>query len=202
MFQAFSCRQLTADEQWLDADYQISCHDDDNLFFRTTLALLGIAAFPIGIPVLTLLVLLKADACCRHHDTAGIRVEGSTRTKYEFLVMDYKPEFYYWECIEPPSRLRPPGTVLGGQEVFAIVNRYGKYALKRMGPDNILGGSNCESRSPSISSSPTAWRRQPGAAPSCYAAIDGHWLPILGDLHSYLAVIAVVLCRNDSVALG
>jgi hypothetical protein len=86
MFQAFSCRQLTPDEEWLDIDYQIGCHEDANKSFRATLALLGIAVFPIGVPVLTLFLLIKADACCRHHDTASIRVDGPTRAKYEFLV--------------------------------------------------------------------------------------------------------------------
>jgi hypothetical protein len=37
---------------------------------------------------------------------------------------------------EPPSRFRPPGTVLGAQEIFNNVNPYGKYFL---GPDNIPG---------------------------------------------------------------
>jgi hypothetical protein len=32
----------------------------------------------------------------------------------------------------PPSRFRPPGTVLGAQEIFTTVNPYRKYFLRRM----------------------------------------------------------------------
>ena len=48
-------------------------------------------------------------------------------------------------CLEPPSRLRPLETVLGGKEICNIVNPCGKYFLGT--PDNILGGPNCERRS-------------------------------------------------------
>ena len=37
----------------------------------------------------------------------------------------------------PSSRFRPPGTVLGAQAIFSIVNPYRKYFL---GPDNVAGG--------------------------------------------------------------
>jgi hypothetical protein len=48
--------------------------------------------------------------------------------------------------VDPPSRLRPPGTVLvGAQEIFTIVNPYRKYVLQE-GADNILGVPNRERR--------------------------------------------------------
>ena len=43
------------------------------------------------------------------------------------------------EACAPPSRFRPPGTVLGAQHMFTAVNPYGKYFR---GPDNIPGGRN------------------------------------------------------------
>jgi hypothetical protein len=41
-----------------------------------------------------------------------------------------------------------------------------------------------------------------GATLSFYTVIGCHWLPFLRDLHSSLAAIAAISCRNDSVALG
>jgi hypothetical protein len=35
-----------------------------------------------------------------------------------------------------------------------------------------------------------------------YAVIGCHWLLSLKDLHSNLAAIAVIFCKNDSVATG
>jgi hypothetical protein len=29
-----------------------------------------------------------------------------------------------------------------------------------------------------------------------------HWLPLIRDLHTNLAVVAVIFCQNDSVILG
>ena len=37
---------------------------------------------------------------------------------------------------------------------------------------------------------------------SCHTAIDCHWLPLLRDLHSSLAVMAAILNQTDSVAPG
>ena len=47
-----------------------------------------------------------------------------------------------------PLRFRPPGTVLGAQDIFATINPYivnGKHAL---GPGNIRGGRNRARRRP------------------------------------------------------
>jgi hypothetical protein len=44
----------------------------------------------------------------------------------------------------PPSRLRPPATALGAQEIFSTANPYGKYPL---GPDNTPPGDRAR-RSP------------------------------------------------------
>jgi hypothetical protein len=43
---------------------------------------------------------------------------------------------------------------------------------------------------------------QPGATLSVHTAIDCHWRSFLRDLHSDPDAIAVIFCRNDSVALG
>jgi hypothetical protein len=38
--------------------------------------------------------------------------------------------------------------------------------------------------------------------PSFHTVTDCHGLPFLRDLHSNLAIVAVIFCRNDSVAPG
>ena len=95
MFQSFSCHKLSEDEQWLRVDYKIGCHQDTYQAFLPTLGLLGIVAFPIGIPVISLLLLLK--------NHKGIRAEGPARDRYDFLVADYKPAYYYWDCVRSPG---------------------------------------------------------------------------------------------------
>ena len=42
----------------------------------------------------------------------------------------------------------------------------------------------------------------PGATPSFYAITDCYSLSFIRDLYSNIAVIAVIFCRNDRVALG
>jgi hypothetical protein len=46
----------------------------------------------------------------------------------------------------PPSRFRPPGTVLGAPEMFTAVNPYGKYFLQGLG--SIPGGRDRARRQP------------------------------------------------------
>jgi hypothetical protein len=97
MFQGFSCVQLDDDESWLQVDFQISCEDDSYVRGRPShtrltrqhdgcvdahfqvafwvLGVVGVLSVPIGIPVMTLLVLLK--------NTAGIRKRGDAFTRYE-----------------------------------------------------------------------------------------------------------------------
>ena len=43
---------------------------------------------------------------------------------------------------------------------------------------------------------------EPGATLSFYTVIDCHRLPFLRDLPSNLAIIAVILCHNDSAGPG
>ena len=81
-FQTFSCRQFSEAESYLDVDYQIGCHEDGYQRFRNTIGLLGVFVFPIGIPLLSLLLLLK--------NNSGIRANGPARDRYEFLVADYQ----------------------------------------------------------------------------------------------------------------
>ena len=120
VFQGFSCRRLDEDEEWLEVDFQISCSSDAYTAFKV-FGFFGVCFYPIGIPTITLLQLMR--------NSAGIKTHGPGRERYEFLVSDYKPEYlpqttnrevpllhfcicdpvafpcvlsryYYWDCLE------------------------------------------------------------------------------------------------------
>ena len=57
-FQGFACKQLGPEESYLAVDFQISCESSEYIAF-VVLGFAGVVAVPIGIPSLTLLVLLK-----------------------------------------------------------------------------------------------------------------------------------------------
>lgn len=101
--QGFSCRQLDEGEEWLDVDYQISCNSDEYLVF-VVLGFVAVLAIPIGIPVLTMLLLLK--------NGKSIREGGDAYKRYEFLVS---------ECAacRRPSALSTP-SIVGRMVVVGI----------------------------------------------------------------------------------
>lgn len=80
-FQGFSCLQLDRDERWLDIDLQIDCDSDGHAVFYY-FGVIGVLLYPVGIPVATMWVLVK--------NRASIKMDGPMRTRYEFLVTDYK----------------------------------------------------------------------------------------------------------------
>ena len=57
------------------------------------LAFVGVFVYPVGIPVLTLLALLRVTKSILAEDAKTLEV-------YEFLIADYKPQFFYWDCFE------------------------------------------------------------------------------------------------------
>jgi hypothetical protein len=109
MFQGFSCRELdviseSEDERYLDVDYQISCNSNEYVVFWTV-GLVGVFAYPIGIPTLTLLLLLKNGQQIKEQDSKA-------RQRYEFLVADYKPQFYFWDCFEMLRKVSITGILM------------------------------------------------------------------------------------------
>lgn len=78
---------------------QISCESDEYIAFEV-LGFIGVMAVPVGIPTLSLLLLLK--------NRDGIR-EGPGNPSFdsfEFLVADYKPAFFYWDTVEMLRKVR------------------------------------------------------------------------------------------------
>eukprot|EP01051_Picozoa_sp_SAG22_P027557 SAG22_NODE_9278_length_599_cov_0.826000_1_plen_180_part_10 len=56
----------------------------------------GAFLYPVCIPVVLWMVL-------RHEKTRLTEKHGNTEEfnkRYEFMVSDYKPEYYYWDCVE------------------------------------------------------------------------------------------------------
>jgi len=111
MFQGFSCRTLDAytfdgeeeTERYLDVDYQVSCNSMKYIGF-VLFGTIGVCAFPLGIPSLTLLLLFK--------NGKQIKNNGPARARYEFLVADYRPEFYYWDCFEMLRKVSITGVLM------------------------------------------------------------------------------------------
>ena len=70
----------------------MNCTDSTYIGFEV-LATIGILAYPVGIPVLTLLALLRASKSILAEDE-------KTQDVYGFLIADYKPQFFFWDCLE------------------------------------------------------------------------------------------------------
>jgi hypothetical protein len=88
MFQGLACRDLDNEESWLVMDMQVDCLSDGYIIF-TVLAFIGICVFPLGIPLVTLLGLLKYRGQIKNP-------ESHMHERVEFLVGDYKPQYHYW----------------------------------------------------------------------------------------------------------
>ena len=91
MFQTFSCTKLAENEEWLDVDFQVDCTASGFQLFEVA-AFFGVCIYPVGIPVLTLALLLR--------NKQSIHEGGPARARYEFLIECYKPEYMYWDCVE------------------------------------------------------------------------------------------------------
>jgi hypothetical protein len=102
-FQGFACKQLGPEESYLAVDFQVSCESNEYIAF-VVLGFAGVMAVPIGIPTVTLLVLLK--------NGSNIRSGGASYQRYQFLVGDYKPQFFFWDTLEMLRKVFITGLVM------------------------------------------------------------------------------------------
>lgn len=110
MFQGFSCFDLDEDESWLTIDFQISCNSGTYIAFISVGAI-GVVAVPVGIPCATLYLLHKNRVAIQGGaDQAGEL--GDTFRQFHFLVADYKPQFYYWDCLEMLRKVTITGLLI------------------------------------------------------------------------------------------
>eukprot|EP01047_Picozoa_sp_COSAG01_P034839 COSAG01_NODE_2637_length_7327_cov_89.736718_4_plen_372_part_00 len=91
IFQTFDCRDLGS-AAWLALDYQVSCDNEEYATLADT-AVIGVLVYPVGVPLFTAAFLVKN----RH----GIRQQDpKVCNRLAFLIGDYKPHVYYWDCID------------------------------------------------------------------------------------------------------
>ena len=99
-FQAFDCEEFDDGTQsFLRVDYSLDCNDVK--YSRVvSLALIAIALYPIGVPLLYLTLLL----CARK----AILTEQPTdlSRSLTFLHQDYAPSMYWWELVEICKKAR------------------------------------------------------------------------------------------------
>jgi hypothetical protein len=102
-FQGFACEQLGPEESYLAVDFQVSCESNEYIAF-VVLGFAGVMSVPIGIPSLMLLVLLK--------NGSDIRSGGASYQRYQFVVGDYKPQFFFWDTLEMLRKVFITGLIM------------------------------------------------------------------------------------------
>ena len=100
-FQAFLCDEFDDETQFLKADYKLDCNDPDEYHRVVSLAVVAIGLYPIAIPLVCLLLLLKArTSILTEQPTALSR-------SLAFLHQDYEPPMFWWEIVEIFKKVRP-----------------------------------------------------------------------------------------------
>ena len=100
-FQAFDCEEFDDRTRFLRADYSLDCDDPE---YRRVfdLALVAIALYPVGVPVLYLTLLLCARKAILTEQPTGLS------RSLTFLHQDYELSMYWWEMIEISKKARCP----------------------------------------------------------------------------------------------
>jgi hypothetical protein len=93
--QHFKCIQLDENIKWLDADYRIRCGSASH-FTHMLPAILGIICYPIGIPLLLLILVCQQRTNLDHP---------LIEERLGFLYSSYKPTYFYWEIVEIVRKL-------------------------------------------------------------------------------------------------
>eukprot|EP01051_Picozoa_sp_SAG22_P005755 SAG22_NODE_353_length_11812_cov_58.910783_4_plen_1161_part_00 len=108
IFQAFWCRELVNGESLLIADYRVQCTVDGSFVGDYTLLFLFcnvlVVLWPIGLPAILFYLMQrqKEDILAGDEDTCR---------KFDFVIGDYKPEYWYWEVIEYGRKLVLSGLI-------------------------------------------------------------------------------------------
>jgi len=90
MFSAFACKEILTGEYWLLEDLDIRCWEGDHVLYAFTVALPGMIAWGIGIPLVALLLLIKNRKTLETTET---------KMKYGFVYIGYSMKTFYWEAI-------------------------------------------------------------------------------------------------------
>lgn len=100
VFRTFDCQTLyedtanvTSKELWHVDDYSVDCSSDSHKTFQR-IAWVFVVLYPIGIPLVFLLLLWRDD----RHRKQSKHVLGSA-SSFDFLRRDYKDDYYFFEVV-------------------------------------------------------------------------------------------------------
>ena len=144
IFEAFACRRIGPDASVLHADYTIDCLSVPYyLLYVSCLLLMLLWSF--GWPVYLLTSMYKVRDKILEQDQ-------DTLDKFGFIILDYKPEMWFWEIVELSRKLTLTGLVgLYGRGTiaqavistliafifFAVTFRCQPFALTESGSDHL-----------------------------------------------------------------
>ena len=90
LFSAFTCSELLPGEFWLASNLSIRCWNSKHVGNLLSLALPGILVWVVGLPTLTLVILVSHK---RQLSDPVLRIQ------YSFLYKGYRSEWYFWEFV-------------------------------------------------------------------------------------------------------
>ena len=96
-FAAFPCYDLDSGS-WLRADVAIKCGSAEHTE-AMSLAVVAILLYPIGLLLTSFILLLRAREAIRSKETTPLS------KAIAFLWREFKPEYFWWECIELLKRV-------------------------------------------------------------------------------------------------
>jgi hypothetical protein len=106
IFDIFLCRDLgpgATPQSVLHADYGVDC--DDTSVVRNGMGVLLVGIWPIGVPAALLISMLQYREAIVAQDEAALRM-------FQFVIADYKLEYWYWEVVELARKLLLSGLIV------------------------------------------------------------------------------------------
>ena len=109
-FHLYACQSLGEGEQWHKDDMAIDCTSGVHSLFMV-IGFVCIVIYPIGIPLVFLFLLW------RNENDKAVHPDGTEPTTpktsaYDFLKKDYKPAYYYFECVTLFEKLLLTGLLI------------------------------------------------------------------------------------------
>jgi len=95
-FSIFNCQTLGPEERWHRDDFSVDCNSSKHTFVAV-LAIVGIAVYPVGVPVVFLYLLWRDEQ--QRVPGAEQTVSVAADSSFHFLRADYKSKYYFYECV-------------------------------------------------------------------------------------------------------
>jgi len=104
----WNCRNIEG-TSYLVADYRVTCNDDSSWSMYAALAGVAFVAFPLGIPLFYLyLLLINKDAL---HDESHAD-HSNVYARLGFIYRQYEPQAWYWELLMLAHKLLLTGLII------------------------------------------------------------------------------------------